>query len=149
MRRNILLGITPTLVIGLALALGASSGASPAVAAAGCSNHSLHGSYGAAISGSIFNNGSEVADLAGAGQLTFDGEGKLVGTETDSTNGQISSVTITGTYTVNVDCTGTATLVNSNGRTDHVNIVLVDNGRQFAFVDTDPGVVLAGTDTKQ
>src|SRR5258708_24626860 len=100
MRRNILLAISPILVIGLVLALGASS-AAHAVAAAGCTNHSLHGSYGAAISGSFWASGSEVGDIAGAGRLTFDGQGGSVGTETDSFNGQVSSVTSTGTYTVN------------------------------------------------
>lgn len=143
-RRNIL-ALASILVIGLFIAVLASSGAS---AATGCSNHSLQGSYGFAFSGSVFNGGNEVGDFAVAGRHTFNGQGGLVGTETDSFNGQAVPLTDTGTYTVNADCTGTATIQLGTVRTVHVNIVVVDDARQVKFVDTDPGVVLAGTWTK-
>jgi hypothetical protein len=146
MRCRSLLALSSILVIGLLIAVLASTGAS---AAAGCTQKSLQGSYGWAMSGSVFDTaGTELGDLASAGRFTFNGQGGLVGGETDSFNGQVTSVTDNGTYTVNADCTGTMTM-NSSSTTFHLNIVIVDDTRQFKFVDTDPGLVLAGTSVKQ
>jgi hypothetical protein len=53
-------------------------------------------------------------------------------------------VTFTGSYSVQPDCTGTATLVNSNGRTDHITLGLVEGGHELNLTVTDPGAVITG-----
>jgi len=80
--------------------------------------------------------------MAGAGRVVFDGHGGLSGREWASTNGGPSSLTFTGSYTVQPDCSGTVTIVNDNGRTDHGKIALVENGQEVNLIVTDPGVVL-------
>jgi hypothetical protein len=89
------------------------------------------------------------------GRFVADGAGNLV---TDGF-GEASPLTareITGTYTVNPDCTGTATLITSAGTKRNANFVIVTQGPtlstgtqalEFAFSDT--GVVGTGTAQQQ
>jgi hypothetical protein len=142
MRRYGVLGLT----LGVFLALGgtlASGSSSPrALADEGCGPHSLRGGYGFAFQGQVVPPGVAELDIGGAGRVVFDGHGGISGREWASTNGQPETLTFTGGYTVAPDCTGTITIVNSNGRTDRGKIALVEGGQEVNFIETDPGVVL-------
>jgi hypothetical protein len=149
MRRSLLLALTTAAVLGLSASL-APAGSSPkALAAEGCGLRSLHGGYGFAFQGQVVPPDVEELDLAGAGRIVFDGRGGLSGKEWDSTNGVQETLTFTGSYSIQPDCTGTATLVNSNRRTDHIKFGLIKGGDGFHFTVTDAGVVLTGRVTRQ
>jgi hypothetical protein len=149
MRRSLMLALSTASVLGL-VALLAPAGNSPgALAAEGCGLRSLHGAYGFAFQGQVVLPEGEELDLAGAGRIVFDAHGGLSGKEWDSTNGAQETLTFTGSYAVQPDCTGTATLMNSNGRTDHIKFGLLAGGQGFHFTVTDPGVVLTGRVTRQ
>jgi hypothetical protein len=144
MRRSLFLALTMGVVLGLAVLL-APAGSSPkAMAAEGCGQRSLHGAYGYAFQGQVIPPGTTEFDTAIAGRIVFDGHGGLSGYEWDSTNGFQETLTFTGSYSVQPDCTGTASLVNSNGRTDHITLGLIEGGQEFNFTVTDPGVVITG-----
>jgi hypothetical protein len=132
------------MVLGLA-ALLAPGGSSPgALAAGGCGPRSLNGAYGYAVQGQVIPPGTPELDTAVAGRIVFDAHGGLSGYEWASTNGVQETVTFTGSYSVQPDCTGTATLVNSNGRTDHITLGLVEGGHELNLTVTDPGAVITG-----
>lgn len=76
--------------------------------------------------------------------MTADGNGNLSGSATLSQAGHIQSETFTGTYTVNSDCTGTVTTIDSNGPA-HFSIDIVDNGQQILFIESDAGVAVSGS----
>jgi len=62
-----------------------------------------------------------------------------------SFNGSIfRSVREAGTYTVNPDCTGSE-VDSGGGTTQHYDEFLKPDGSQFTYVQTDSGVVSAGT----
>jgi hypothetical protein len=144
MRRFLILALTTGGVLGLAASL-AQAGSSPkALAAEGCGQRSLHGAYGYAFQGQVIPPGIPELDTAVAGRIVFNGNGGLSGYEWASTNGSQETVTFTGIYSVQPDCTGTATLVNSNGRTDHIALGVIEGGQEFNFTVTDAGVVLTG-----
>jgi hypothetical protein len=144
MRRSPMLVLAMGMVLGLA-ALLAPGGSSPgALAAEGCGQRSLNGAYGYAVQGQVIPPGVPELDIAIAGRVVFDAHGGLSGYEWTSTNGVQETVTFTGSYSVKPDCTGTATLVNSNGSTDHITLGLVEGGQEFNFTDTDPGAVITG-----
>jgi hypothetical protein len=149
MRRSLILALTTGFVLGLAVSLAPASSSPGALAAEGCGLRSLHGPYGFAFQGQVVPPAAEELDLAGAGRIVFDGRGGLSGKEWDSTNGVQESLTFTGSYSIQPDCTGTATLVNSNGRTDHIKLGLIEGGQEFNFTVTDPGVVLTGQVSRQ
>ena len=69
-----------------------------------CSLARAAGQYGFSDSGTIVNIGSRAA----TGLLVFDTAGNMSGVVTATLNGSVSETTASGTYTVNPDCSGSA-----------------------------------------
>ena len=110
-----------------------------------CSNASLKGSYGASCEGTIVGAGP----LAVVSVLTADGDGNISGVETLSVNGVITTgVTLTGTYTVNADCTGSF-VSTGFGSVFHNYFVIDDHKKEIRIIVTEPGVVVVCTGRKQ
>lgn len=72
----------------------------------GFSSHSLRGSYAGSFSGKI-NIGGELLPIMGTGIFIADGEGRLTGHETYTIDTTVCDASISGTYTINPDGTGT------------------------------------------
>lgn len=114
-----------------------------------CNLRSANGTYGFALTGTL----AAIGPIATSGTTSFDGEGHDVGKFAVTTFGVTQQFTFTGTYTGNADCTGTATL-NINPSVFgfnvlHFSAVSTDNDKEIKWLITDPGIVLAGTLTKQ
>jgi hypothetical protein len=105
-----------------------------------CDAYTLNGAYGRMMSGS-FPQGP----VASIGLVTYDGSGNFVAQDTIVLNGVVMHGTATGTYQINADCTGTQTIQIQNGPVFHADFIVVDNGKEVIFVQTDPGVTLVGT----
>jgi hypothetical protein len=114
-----------------------------------CTKASIAGSYGFTISGVVVNSDGSFYSVAEAGTLTADGNGHLTGSDTNSQGGQAQSQTFTGTFTANSDCTGRASTTDSLGTTGHFNIVIVDDGQQILFIESDAGVAVSGSAKRQ
>jgi len=138
--------VTPAALVAVAALLG-SAGVVPTVRAQnadleGCTDATLTGGYGLKFSG-FFTRGTTPAAIgnftpvAGGGLMTFDGRGGLTDFGTVSIGGQIVQLNVSGTYTVNPDCTGTLTTPAA-----HLSFVIVRNGREIMAVNTDPGNVV-------
>jgi hypothetical protein len=89
------------------------------------------------------------------GRFVADGAGNLV-QDAIAVASPLSNRKITGTYTVNLDCTGTAILITADGKKRGANFVIVTGGSdltnspqaiEFAFTDT--GVVGSGVAQQQ
>lgn len=110
-----------------------------------CSTASLHGTFGFTATGTF--DGSPVARV---GRETFDGKGHAWGTATTSVSGTIyDHSSFTATYTVNPNCTGTFTEVDSAIGTSHDDFVIVDGGREIQAVNADSGGVITAVWKKQ
>ena len=105
-----------------------------------CTDASLHGSYGYSFDGTVIG----IGPTAGSGVITFDGTGQMSDADTLSLNGTIIPRTLTGTYTVQANCTGSVTLEVSTGDLFHLAFVSVDSGRELRFIQTDAGTVITG-----
>ena len=68
-----------------------------------CSVAGAAGTYGTSDSGTVIGTGPRSA----ISLVTLDGEGNIKGKVTASLNGSVSNTTLSGTYSVNPDCTGT------------------------------------------
>jgi hypothetical protein len=104
-------------------------------------NATLHGTYIVFGTGTIVG----VGPVTAVGVETWDGQGNTVATYTASVNGNVyPGITVTGTYSVNPDCTG------SNAESDgsHYNIVASPNGNSTTWIQTDAGTVISGTETR-
>lgn len=93
--------------------------------------------------GLLFPAPAQVESIVG--QLTLDGNGGITGNETFSVGGTISSLTVTGTYSVSSDCTGTVQITPAGLGVSNFNIVFVGSGREILLIETDPSTLIAGT----
>jgi len=103
-------------------------------------NATLHVSYVVSGSGTIAN----VRQVTAVGEHMWDGQGSTSAKNTISANGNVFSATVTGTYTVNADCTGS--LAESDG--SHYNFVVAPDGNHLWWIETDTGTVLSGTEVR-
>jgi len=90
---------------------------------------------------------SALVPVAFSGQGQSDGAGNLSGNETSSGGGTIFSGAVSGTYTINSDCTGTVSVL-FNGQQDHSTFVLVNSGQSALQMQTDPETIITSTVTK-
>jgi len=114
-----------------------------------CTAHSARGTYGFALLGTV-----PIAGLVSTGgATTFDGQGNQSGRFIVTTSTSVEQFTFAGTYTVNSDCTGTATLRITpplfGAGTVHLSAIGTNNNTELKWLVTDPGIFLAGTLTKQ
>jgi hypothetical protein len=128
----------------VALALGLASVANAENKA--CTNATLKGSFGYSSTGTLLDTYVPppfAGPFAEVGTETFDGRGGTSATATLSSNGNIVQVTVTGTYSVNPDCTGTLTLqISPFNATVHANFVIDKNGNAFQAIETEPGLIV-------
>ena len=102
---------------------------------AACTNASAAGTFGFTTTGSlILPSGS--APVVAVGVITFDLNGNTTGSQDRSVGGAFAHETLTGTLTVNRDCTVTlnADVFDTGGnlvRTSILPGVLVNNGREI------------------
>jgi hypothetical protein len=110
-----------------------------------CTNATIAGSYGYTLSGWIFTTAGAELPFADSGNLASDEKGNLSGSSTYGLDGSIQPRTLTGTYSVNSDCTGTATLKDNLGNTAGLNLLIAENGRSFQLVQSDNSTAVSGS----
>jgi hypothetical protein len=98
----------------------------------------LRGAYMSMGGGSVVG----VGPVAFIGTLYYDGKGNVVNPFTVSVNGAVSKQTVTGTYTVNSDCTGT---LSGGGSYD---FRVSPDGNKVDYIETDGGTVISGSATR-
>ena len=103
-------------------------------ASEGCSVATLNGAYGEVLRGEVLHVGPIVA----VGVSTFDGKGNFVADQTVNVNGNVVQAPLTGTYTVNKDCTGIADPV---GHGPH-SFVIIAGGKEMDLMANNTAEVL-------
>jgi hypothetical protein len=103
-------------------------------AGAKCSEATLHGTYPFAFDG-VEIKGNDQLPFAIAGYGVFDGHGKEKSVVSSNFNGEVSrKESISGTYTVKGDCTGTLTFADGS----QIDLFIAPDGSMFTFVQTKP-----------
>jgi hypothetical protein len=99
-----------------------------------CSKSTVRGTYGSVLTGTVIG----VGPFATVALVTFDGFGGWSYTESGNFNGNpIPKHTVTGSYTVAANCSGSAT--DSAG--DTLDFVIVSGGKEIFQVGTGKGAV--------
>jgi hypothetical protein len=126
---------------GLALASEVHPGETPV-----CSLATLHGTYSFA-SESVQVSQPGAGPFAYAGFVTYDGNGHESEIYTISVNGDVSRfVTETATYTVTADCIESEVDKGKDSiGIQHYDGFVSPDGSQMMFIQTDTGIVSAGT----
>ena len=120
-------------------------GAANAQASRGCSNATIQGTFAYTSTGSIIAPPEIAGPVAEVGTQTFDGSGNTTAVATLSSNGTILPLTISGTYKVNSDCTGTATLQVLTPFQAEIDVYFVidQGGDGFQGMETNNGFVIS------
>jgi hypothetical protein len=117
--------------------LAALMGIAPAAQAGQCSFGRSAGGYGFTLTGVVILPTGPVP-IAAVGRANLDAAGNVSGTESRSVGGGFADETFTGTYTVDADCTGTATLkFYESGqlvRTSVLSLIFDNNSREIRMV---------------
>ena len=102
-----------------------------------CSLAKSAGSYGFTLTGTVILPTGPIP-IAAVGRANLDAAGNASGTESRSVGGGFANETFTGTYTVDTDCTGSATLnFYESGqlvRTSVLTVVFDNNEREIRMV---------------
>lgn len=109
--------------------------------AATCPANQKTRTFAANLSGTVVGVGA----VAIVSQLSIDGNGNVTGNGIFDIHGTISSGPISGTYTYNSSCLGTAQITPQGLSTMNLNTVEVSNGKQLLLIETDDGTVVSGT----
>ena len=115
----------------------------------GCSNSSLNGSFAFKATGTLTAPQPNQGQIAIVGRSTFDGNGGTGGSQMVSANGFIFPESLSGTYQVNPDCTGTFSFQLAPGVTINFFFVIDDNRKELQIIQTDPGAIVTATARKQ
>jgi hypothetical protein len=75
-----------------------------------CSNARVAGDWGYTKTGTLFLPTGAAVPFATMGKLVFDADGTLSGVNNGSVNGTVSNDVLRGTFEINADCTGMATV---------------------------------------
>lgn len=96
------------------------------------------------LAANLFGAIGGVGAVAIVGQVILDGKGKISGNETASLNGTIKTASISGTYTENANCTGSAQIMPQGFGTANFDFVVVNGGKEILLIETDPGTTISG-----
>lgn len=104
-----------------------------------CNNQLIEGGYGFTVQGTKLAGPGPVGSQVGVALTHFDGKGGMSQIDTVTINGTVvadfTHTPANGTYTVNPDCTGTFTIIFTDGRPPVATaFVVVDEGREIDTV---------------
>jgi hypothetical protein len=99
---------------------------------AGCSTDGFAGTFGLSAAGvtttpAVGTTPAVSAPFNTITRLVADGTGAFVQDSAGAVS-PLASRRVTGTYTVNLDCTGSGTLIDSAGKVQKINFVIVGSG---------------------
>ena len=148
LRRAILVALATVGAAVVALSVPRGASAQDEERSRACSNATLQGDYGFLVSGTRGAGPGLTESFVGTGLRTYDGHGNF--THVDSSHGQLTGAArdreASGTYEVNANCTGKATMIVPGVPFPiETSFVIVDRGRQVneAVMSPQPNLVTA------
>jgi hypothetical protein len=115
-----------------------------------CSNAAVMGSFGFETTGLFLAGAPATGWVAFIGDLKLtvspSGEGVISGHVAGSEGATtLTFAPVTGSYTVDKDCRGRATISLEGGSEMHFSLVVVDGGKEMLAIETDADTVVSGT----
>jgi len=106
-----------------------------------CTNKGVKKTYSLELTGTDLS----VGQIGVVGQLVLNGTGTITGKVTLSLYGTIvNDVSVTGTYSISSNCTGTATITPEGQSAINLSLVVVNSDKQILAVETDNNTVVSG-----
>jgi hypothetical protein len=112
-----------------------------------CTTAGVKGSFGLAATGVFVTGAPFTGPVDLIGELALS-DGAITGHVAGSEDGAILSFSqepVRGSYAINSDCTGTASIMPKGQSTLNFNLVIVDGGKEMLAIETDADTVLSAT----
>jgi hypothetical protein len=135
-----------------------------AYAIGGCSNASLSGTFGMQLSGAIAPGAQGVGGVAlqgattastgtsttaapgtGIARMLLDGNGNITGYSSVNAQSQWLQGNLSGTYSVNDNCSVSLSLMDASGNSQNFNGIVVAQGNSAFLTQTNAGAGVSGT----
>ena len=114
-----------------------------------CTNAGVKGRFGFETTGVFLAGAPATGAVAFIGELKLtvnpSGEGVISGRLSASEGGAFAGEPVTGSYTVDRDCRGRATITPKGRSEMHFRLVVVDGGHEMLAVETDANTVVSGS----
>jgi hypothetical protein len=117
-----------------------------------CTNAGVKGGFGLQATGVFVAGAPVTGPIAFIGELTLSvnasGDGVISGHVAGGVDGTIFTFAeepVSGTYSVNSDCSGTATITPKGRSEMHFSLVVADCGKEMLAIETDADTVVSGT----
>ncbi len=114
---------------------------------AACAAATLSGAFTYQTTGFTLSGTAQTGGAEEAGVLQFDGQGNVTASYAITSSGATSpaAITATGTYSVTSGCLATATLADSTGKANTLNLVITGPyGDNFDLIEANSGFVRSG-----
>jgi hypothetical protein len=120
-----------------------------------CTNAGVEGGFAFQTTGVLLSGAPATGPVAFIGELNLavnpSGAGEISGHIAGSENGAILTFAeepVTGSYTIDADCRGKATIKLKGVPEMHFGLVVVDSGRKMLIIETDVNTVVSGSLSK-
>lgn len=125
-----------------ASAFGATN-STPQIGGGSCTTSMVNGSYFYILAGTVSSGGADVP-YAELGELVAEGSGNVSGQSFTNVNGHAETYTLTGTYSVQANCTGSITLRVNSQLTNALTFQVINNAQAMLVAISNGGEVVTG-----
>lgn len=113
-----------------------------------CTNSTLSGTFFYLLAGSVLSSGSAYP-YAELGKLVADGHGAVSGESHSSLAGSFATYSLTGTYSVQGDCSGTLNLIVNSQSTVPITFQIISGGLGAIVAFSEPSQIIVGRAYRQ
>ncbi|HEX5229604.1 MAG TPA: IPT/TIG domain-containing protein [Bryobacteraceae bacterium] len=121
----------------------AAPGNAPQIGGGSCAPAILNGTYYYLLTGTMGTAGGGIP-YAELGQLVANGNGGLSGSSSSNLNGPTKANLLTGSYTLQANCSGSMTLKINSQTTTALTIQVTNNGQGIILSVSNPGEIVSG-----
>ena len=125
-----------------AAALGAPA-TTPQIGGANCTASMLNGTYFYLLTGTVSTGGPSVP-YAELGQLLANGSGGLSGNSSSNLNGLPKTNSLTGSYTMQFNCSGSITITINSQTSEALTFQVINNGQGMILATSNSGQIITG-----
>lgn len=132
-----------SLILLTAVSAFAAPGNAPQIGGASCTTSMLNGTYFYLLTGTVSSGGSSVP-YAELGQLVVNGSGGLSGSSSSNLNGLVKTNSLTGSYSVQANCSGSMTITLNSQTADALTFQVINNAQGMILATSNGGEIITG-----
>ena len=115
----------------------------PQIGGASCTASMINGTYFYLLTGTVSSGGPSIP-YAELGQLVANGSGGLSGSSSSNLSGQVKTNSLTGSYSVQSNCSGSMTITLNSQTADALTFQVINNAQGLILATSNAGEIITG-----